>query len=368
MDNLTLSPNQKRILDVIWRKGPVARVEISRLTHLSSMSVTRITKELDDFGLLVEDVHRTGARGQPVRPLLIKADAAYAAGVYFSTKTLQVGLVDLSGALVDSREASLDAGTPQAVAQAANQLILDMLSGGTLQRNKLVGVGFALPGDFIVDRKRLNEHALFPNFGGDDLGQALADEMDFPVFVENDGASAALGERLMGIGQRIQHFLLVHIGHGIGAGLVLDGDLYRGSKGNSGIIGVQFPNDQPRPTGQDLFEVLKAGGIAVEDFNDLANLRPQNCPPLQRWIDRAAEQLRHALWITARMLDPEAIIIGGRLPAHLLQELVARIDDEAFCNEGVLLPRPRVFASSLGSAGGMIGAAAVPLHDCFFRV
>jgi predicted NBD/HSP70 family sugar kinase len=74
------------------------------------------------------------------------------------------------------------------------------------------------------------------------------------------------------------------------------------------------------------------------------------------------------LWITARILDPEAVIIGGRLPHHILQEIVARVDDDSFCNEGVLLPRPRVFASSLGPAAGVVGAAAVSLYQRYLAV
>lgn len=330
------------------------------------MSVTRIVKELTDLGFLVEDVHRAGLRGQPTRPLLIKSDAAYAAGVYFSTHSMQIGIVDLAGTLINQNTAPLILREPKSLARTANQQIHAMISECGIAPSALVGVGFALPGDFVADRKRLNAHALFADFGTEDLEAALAPELEFPLFTENDAASAALGERLMGIGQTIPNFFFVHIGHGVGGGLVLNGELYRGAHGNSGIIGVQFPNDRPRPSGQDLLESLRADGVEIEDFNDLNEIRPPACASLRRWIQRASDQLRESLWITARILDPDAIIVGGRLPTHLLQEIVSRIDDETFCNEGVFLPRPKVFASSLGPAAGMVGAASVPIHKCFF--
>lgn len=365
MRDLKLNDSQRQVLDIIWRHGPIARVDIEPQTSLSTMSITRITKELVEHGLLVEDVHRTGARGQPTRPLMVRANAAFAAGVYFSTQSAQVGLVNLAGTLIDSRQLTVAASTPRAVAAAANEAIREMTKVAAIGDAELIGVGFALPGDFISDRTRLNAHALFPDFGGNDLQAALGEAMDHPVFVENDAASAALGERLVGIGQTISNFFFAHIGHGIGGGLVINGELYRGSKGNAGIIGVQYPNDAPRPTGQDLFETLRQAGIDAQDFNDLEPLRAQDCPPLKRWINRASAQLREGLSVTARILDPDAVIIGGRLPAHLLQEVVAKVDDDTFCNEGVFLPRPKVFCSSLGPSGGMIGAAAVPLYDCF---
>lgn len=365
MRDLKLNASQRQVLDIIWRHGPIPRVEIEPRTNLSAMSITRITKELADHGLLIQDVHRTGARGQPTRPLMIRPDAAFAAGVYFSTQSVQVGLVNLAGTPVDSRRLVVDARTPQIVAKAANLAIREMTASSGIPDSQLIGVGFALPGDFISDRKRLNAHAFFPDFGGDDLQAALSEAMDYPVFIENDAASAALGERLVGVGQRIRNFFFAHIGHGIGGGLIINGELYRGAQGNAGIIGVQYPNDAPRPTGQDLFRTLGEAGLDAQDFDALQSLRPQDCPPLKSWINRASDQLRQGLWITARVLDPDAIIIGGRLPAHLLQEIVARVDDETFCNEGVHLPRPKVFCSSLGPSAGMIGAAAVPLYDCF---
>ncbi len=361
-----LSPAEQRVLDIIWRHGPIARVDIGPLAELSTMSVTRITRELSGQGLLLEAVERTGGRGQPARPLMIRPDAAFSAGVYFSSQTVHVGLIDLCGQLLGQQDLHLEARTPGDVAKAASDAVEAMLIQRSIQADKLVGMGFALPGDFIEDRKQLNAHAFFPGFRGGDIQAELQAPSRFTVHVENDAASAALGERLLGIGQTINDFFFLHLGHGIGSGLVINGRLYRGAKGNAGIIGVQYPNNAPRPSGQDLFEHLATSGVDVADFRDLEQLRPQNCPPLKQWITRAARQLRQGLWISARLLDPEAIIIGGRLPHHLLQEIVARVDDDSFCNEGVMLPRPKVFASSLGQSAGVVGAAAVPLYSRYF--
>lgn len=365
-DTHALSDSDRQVLDVIWRHGPIARVDITPLTRLSTMSVTRITRDLTEQGLLTEDVRREGGRGQPARPLMIRAEAAHAAGVYFSTGQVQVGLINLGGALLGHKQIQADIQSPGDVATRAFQDIQALCALHNVDPQSLSGIGFALPGDFISDRKRLNAHALFPGFRGEDISAALQADLPCPVFVENDAASAALGERLMGIGQTVDDFYFAHIGHGIGGGLILNGRLSRGVHGNAGLIGVQFPNDKPRPSGQDLFEYLRANGVEAHDFADLDDLRPQTCAPLRGWINRAASQLRDGLWITARLLDPRAVIVGGRLPHHILQDLVVRIDDEQFCNEGVMLPRPRVIASSLGPQAGLIGAAALPFYSRYF--
>ncbi len=360
-----LTANQRMVLDIIWRHGPIARVGIGQFIDLSQMSITRITRELSDRGLLNEAVNRAGGRGQPARPLTIRSDAAYAAGAYFSMHSMHVGIVSLTGKLVAQRQIEHSGESPRAIAEATSAAVEHMLDAAGIDRARMVGIGFALPGDFIRDRKRIHAHEAFPALRGEDLAFDLQSAISYPVFVENDAACAALGERLLGIGQTIDHFFFAHIGHGIGGGLVLNGQLYRGARGNAGIIGVQFANNAPRPSGSDLLQTLQAGGFAVHDFDQLEDLRPQECPPLREWINRASDQLRHGLWITARMLDPDAIIIGGRLPHHILQEIVARVGSEDFCNEGVMLPRPRLFASTLGPIAGAVGAAAVPLYQSY---
>ena len=364
-DQTPLSESQRRVLDIIWRHGPIARVKIGQFADLSQMSVTRITRELSERGFLSEAVERSGGRGQPARPLTIRSDAAYAGGAYFSHSTMHVGLVSLTGRLEGEERVENLGDNPRAIALAANAALARIIERCGVDRGKVVGVGFALPGDFIIDRRRINAHSSFPGLRSEDLAFELNSGIDFNVFVENDAACAALGERLLGIGQTIDNFFFAHIGHGVGGGLVINGDLYRGARGNSGIIGVQFPNDAPRPSGIDLIETLRTGGMEISDFDDLQALRPHDCPALRGWINRASDQLRHGLWITTRILDPEAIIIGGRIPHHILQEIVARVGAEGFCDEGVNLPRPRLFASSLGPVGGVIGAAAIPLYHTY---
>lgn len=361
-----LNESERRVFDVIWRYGPIARVDIGPKAQLSTMSVTRITRDLADMGLLTEGVLRSGGRGQPTRPLVVRPEAAYSAGVYFSTEGINIGLIDLSGAKLGEECINRKVDSPEELAAVTRRVLNGMLEERQLAPEQVCGVGFAAPGDFIADRKRLNAHPLFPGFRTENLQAELEAGLGFAALVENDAASAALGERLFGVGQTIPNFFFAHIGHGIGGGLVLRGRLFRGANGNAGLIGVQFPNGAPRPSGQDLLDTLRASDIPVEDFPDLEALRPQTCPPLKRWLVRAADQLRQGLWITARVLDPEAIVIGGRLPQHLLQDLVARIDQDGFCTEGVGLPRPSVMASSLGPMAGVLGAAAVPLYSRFF--
>jgi predicted NBD/HSP70 family sugar kinase len=358
---LNLTANERRLIDLVWRRGPIARTDLATLSGLTGASVTRLMRSLSDLHLVEETVNRAGARGQPTRPVHINRSGAQAVGVYFSHRHAEIGLIDLGGAIVHAETRTLDNTDPAALGELTAAFIADVQHRGLTAPDRLLGVGMAVPADFIDGARQLHAHAYFPELARRDALLAFAAAVPVPVYVENDAASAALGERILGAAQNFESFIFVHIGHGVGAGIMVDGRLLRGARGNAGMIGIQFPGDRPRPSGQDLFATLKREGIEVDDFADLETLEILGCPPLRAWVKRAGAQLREQLGITARLFDPEAVLIGGRLPLPLLQALVAEVNVPGFCDEGVGLPQPRVVGSMLGARAGLVGAAALPI-------
>lgn len=361
MKLLKLSASERRVFDMIWRRGPIARGDLAAMSGLTAGSITRAIQTLAEFRLVGERVDRAGSRGQPTRPVSVAVDSAYGVGVYFSHHNVEIGLVDMAGQQVDVRRQASDISL-ESIHDLVVGFVDDVRTRGMVDEARLAGIGVALPADFIRGADQLNAHSYFPNWRQAGALAALRDGLSLPLFVENDAASAALGERLLGAGQNIDDFLFVHIGHGVGGAMVLGGRLYRGVHGNAGMIGIHFPNDRPRPSGQDLFAHLHRDGIEVDDFPDLEGLSVGGCAPLRSWIRRAGRQLREQLSLVARVIDPRAVIVGGRLPLPLLNALVAEIDTPDFCEEGVGLPRPSVIASPLGNRAGMVGAASLPIY------
>jgi predicted NBD/HSP70 family sugar kinase len=198
----------------------------------------------------------------------------------------------------------------------------------------------------------------------------FAAAMPVPIIVENDAASAALGERIHGVGIGLDTFMLVHIGHGVGGGLILDGALFRGAHDNAGMIGVNFPMTAPRPSGQDLFQTLARAGINAVDFDALETIDLAH-PAVKGWIDRAGAQLANGLHAVVRVLDPQAVILGGRLPPDLqaalfnAMPLADRLADDLA--SGTNLPGPRILNSTLGMHAGVTGAAAICFFKAFFN-
>lgn len=363
---ISLNANERRVLDVIWRKGPIARAAIADQLDLTTAPVTRITKRLADEGLLIESVQHSGSRGNPLRPLQVCPDGAYAIGISFSHRYLDAGLVDLAGNLIKSLRVPLVEPSPQLIRSAAVDCVNQLQSAFPRSKDKLLGAGFAVPGDFTPGRRRINAHPYFPKLRDVDLVETFADVIDLPVFIENDCNAFALGERVMGQGRGFSNFFCVFVGHGIGGGVVIDGSLYRGDHGNAGGIHSFFPLSAPRPSGHDLFDTMAREGLNLRDFCDFDAPEALDLPGVRPWLARAGAQLRDALTITARLFDPGAIIIGGRLPPAFLRELRDAISGPSFCADAPL-EKPEVVASELGSEAGVIGAAAVALQGQFLN-
>jgi len=356
----TLTAGSRLLLDMLWRNGPLSRAQLAGLTGFTRAAVTHMADDLIGRGLLLEQPAEKGRRGQPARPLALRGAMGYAIGINFSTTYAEVGFVDFAGKLLDRAAFAIPAPTPEQIGMRAVAEIERLIKRHGLARAQLIGLGVAVPTDFNTQGVAI-AHRFFPEIAGPGLAGRFSASLGMPVVVENDGRSAAIGERLLGIGSAYRTFMLVHLGHGVGGGLVIDGAPFRGALGNAGILGQYYPYGQPRPSGTDLLETLQADGFPATDFDWLENA-PEACRPLvESWVQRAAAQLSPELARISRFFGPEAVILAGRLPPATLGALAAAIDFSAILRPLDELPITPLRASELGAAAGVIGAAAVPI-------
>lgn len=358
LENLTIG--SRRFLDMLWRNGPLSRAQIAGLTGFTRPAVTHMAEDLIGRGLLLEQPAQKGRRGQPARPLALRAEAGYAVGINFSTSYAEVGIVNFAGELVGQSAFPIPAPTPEAIGAHAAKEIGGLVARHGLVRSRQIGVGISIPADFDTSGVAL-PHRLFPDLAGPDLADRFAASLEMPALLENDGRASAIGERLLGIGAGYSSFMLVHLGHGVGGGLIIEGKPFRGALGNAGILGQYYPYGEQRPSGLDLLETLRAEGFAAPDFDWLGNA-PEECRPIvDAWVKRAAGQLSGDLARISRFLAPDAVILAGRLPPAILDALAKAIDFAAVLRPMDDLPITPLRASMLGTAAGVIGAAAVPI-------
>jgi predicted NBD/HSP70 family sugar kinase len=191
----------------------------------------------------------------------------------------------------------------------------------------------------------------------------------WPVHVDNDAAAAAIGEAQFGSGMVLSSFFYVLVSAGLGGGLVIDGNYFRGVGARSGEIGF-MPDMTRRAAGRTVQETvslsalyarLDAGGCQIDGVGALTREDPAVAAIVERWIEDAAQSLIEPLIAVSCLVDPGAVLIGGRLPAPLVDALVDRLN--IMLAELALPSAARVMRAAMSDDAPAIGAAILPFLD-----
>lgn len=251
--------NRRLVLHHLRTHGPTSRVELAQATGLSGAAVTQLTGDLLQEGFLVTGTGGSGGVGRRPVPLSINYGGFFAIGVKLMDDHLQAVLTDLSARVVagvtmqlpprlevegrlkveggpESRVSLESKVSPEVAAAQIGQAVLRLMSDGQVSARQLIGVGIGMGG--VVDAER-GVSVLSPRLGWQEVGFArlVSEQTGAATWIDNDSNAFAAAQSLFGYGARVENFLVVIVGQGIGAGLVLRGELYRGFSGGAGEIG-----------------------------------------------------------------------------------------------------------------------------------
>jgi predicted NBD/HSP70 family sugar kinase len=358
----TLSANERSILSLLQRHSPLSRAELARRTGLAIPTVSRLCDQLLSERLVEADAKvMMGRRGQPSMPLSLRADAAFAFGIAVRAEELSVVLVDLMGSerarLVEPiAEPALDAVTAR-VAELTARLVRE----AGVAPERVAGLGVALPGFFIGDPLRINAPLGMEDWAVEALEQKLHDALGLPVSIENDGSAATVGERIYGAGRSHDDFAYLYIDRGLGGGLIRGGDLQRGAHGNAGEFTGLIPPDwrDARPTLSLLLRLAREDGADHASIADLLGAIRPDAAYVDRWIDAVWPTTDLVLSAVAAVIDPSAIVLGGRIPTFLADRLIAACSFFTVPVRGRDRPFPTVIASRFPGDAAAFGAAAL---------
>ncbi|MFF3322102.1 ROK family protein [Streptomyces sp. NPDC002889] len=368
--------NAALVLDLLRTagEGGISRLELAERTGLTPQAVSKITARLRDDGLVTEAGRRASTGGKPRTVLNLVPSAGYAVGVQLDRDEMTAVLLDLSGTRVATRVVSLDLGAgPEVVTARAAEEVKELLSdfldeaeggesvgeesvgegpvggesvGGvrTGPGTQVLGVGVAMPGP--LDHLAGVPHRVtgFPEWDGYRLRDELADRLGLPVVLDKDTNAAVLGLSLRGTGDS---FAYLHLGTGIGAGLVLDGTLYRGARTGAGEFGHQVVQLDGPPCDcgrRGCLEVLCLSAVARGD------------------IAGAARVLGTGVANLVELLDIDQVLLGGRVVAMAEAEFIRGV-------RAMLVSRTRVRVAPAGGGAYRVaeGAAQMVLAPVFGR-
>ena len=226
--------NQAIVLNAIRTHGTISRTDIAALSKLSLATISGITAELIDSGLVYEREAGVSTGGRRPVLLALNKQAGFVVGVKVTETTVIGALTDLDATVVARHTAPLAGRTP-ADAVAAIAATVEALCAATGNQT-LLGVGVGIAG--VIDRQRALVH-FATYFGWHDvpMAQLLEQRLHVPIVVDNDVNALTAAEQWFGAGRGVNDFLVVSIGRGVGLGMVLDGKLYRGTAGGAGEFG-----------------------------------------------------------------------------------------------------------------------------------
>lgn len=298
--------NAALVLDLLRAAGEAgaSRPELAEAAGLTPQAVSKITARLREAGLVARAGRRPSTGGKPRTLWRLVRDARHAVGLHLDRDEVTAVLVDLQGGVVAAHRAPFDLGAPrEAVLDAAAGAVRALPDGAGLpdgpgRGGRPLGVGVACPGPLDHRTGVLRRVTGFPHWDGHPLREALSRRLGLPVALDKDTNAAALGLTLCGgQGAKGASFAYLHLGTGLGAGLVLGGALYRGTRTGAGEFGHQVVLlDGPECGCGDrgCLEALCLAAVARGDTAEAA-----------RVLGTGAAGL-------AGLLDVDRVVLGGR--------------------------------------------------------
>ena len=364
--------NQRVTLHAIRVNGPVTRTDLAAMTGLTSAAIANITKRLLKDRLILEAGRRRGARGQPATKLVINPDSCYSIGLNVDRDHVTLVVLDFVGRVRARSSREIAFAKPETVRTFFQRSVGQLLAKAGIARDRLVGVGIAFPDD--IARAHLpdqpGDYAAWASVKVDEI---IRDVLGVPVFVENDAAAAAIGEMQFGLGQQYRSFFYLLVTAALGGGLVADGSYFRGATGRSGEIGWLHARNSAGEDAQlqkivslsALYTRLADRGLRVASPQGLTRLDPDARGVVDRWIRESTDALVESFLAINCLINPEAILIGGRLPAVLVDQLAASLNERMATFASQLPAIAPVARAATSDDAPAVGAAILPFSDRF---
>lgn len=372
----TSAHNRRVIIDALRINGALSRADLARATGLTKQAVSNLVETLENEGLVAsEELVRKG-RGQPSTPYGLVAGGAYSIGLQIDRHISRAIVVDLVGNILTRATAKVPPRAPDEGAEVVLNLLQRVRADFAAQRPeaeaRIAGVGVAMPGPFGVEIAD-DSLWLMQAWQSFPLLDRLAAGTGLAVSLQNDSAACATAERLVGAAQGLDHAVCIYVGYGIGAGLIMGGELYCGAHGNAGEIGMVLlggPESlvplEHRASIASLYALVGIDPADPEQFDRIEALVLADDPRVTAWIERAAHDLRLAVHTAETLFDPQTVILSSGVPGSLMPKLIAAIEPlrpSLSPTADRAVPRLRLGMTDPWAVA--IGAAADPIRRAF---
>ncbi len=383
--------NKKNILKIIFEKGPISRVDISRMLKISRPTTTAYVNELLEERIVVETGKGQSSSSGGKRAILISFNekSGFILGVMIGVKSIRFALSDfrlnlLNNYKIDTEEGK---GSRSVIRKIINNLKKIIKENDI--KDKLIGIGIGVTG--LVDSTK-GEVIFSPNLKGwrnIKLKKLIEDEVGLPIFIENECRVQAIAEKKFGLAREYENFVCIETGIGVGAGVFIDNKVLIGNMGMAGEVGHIITNmagDRVCHCGnigcletlcstkyllEDIIEDIKNNNLEddynLNEFSEnmIYELYEKNDEIVKRNVEKNAEFLGIGISDTIKMFSPEIIIIHGesiKFGESYLEKVIKSVSENTFPK---VIKDFNIQFSKLGDNVGLMGAASVVFDNIF---
>ena len=372
------SGNRRLILNII-KKTPVSRAELARKTGLTRAAVTLIVDELVRDGILIESGTMEAGYGR--KPVLLDLNPAsyYAAGLSLTRVGCRMGIMDIKGNLLISREADIANcdGADKCLEWIADGL-RKMIDKSALPAEKLLGLGISAPGPVDIVSGEILNPPNFDQWHNVNIVNILKKYFNFDIYLENNSASLALAEKNYGRGMGFNSFMLLVVDTGIGAGIIINDRLYRGVGGFGSEVGhtsIDIHGIPCKCGNRGCLEVyasipsavgtVRNNGGSVATWRDIVDGALAGDKICREAVDRESLYLSAGITNAMNILELEAVILAGNItykPQMLLDGIREYVGNSAITRN---IRRLQIMNSSIEKNHEVISAASIIIEKYF---
>ena len=325
---LVLKPEDTRIknattlLRLLLKQDSISRVDLSRMTGLTKTTISSIINEFIALGIVEESsTISTGNVGKAPIPLHIRTDAVYTIGAHLGRQKVKTVLMDARMNII-SREKGLsyEGLSPKGVLERLFLSIDDSMKDAEKNKIKVGAIGIGVPGPLDAQSGVVRHPPKFKGWKDVPLGKIVYERYKLPVWIENDANVGVLAEKWHGGGKDLKNFVYILVNEGIGAGVVIDDELYQGAYDYVGEIGHTLFYDHGKfryledISGVDLLiKQVRSRGLNIENIKDISNLLQTNDGVVSSIVKQIATWIGAAVINTIHIIGPQTVFVGGKM-------------------------------------------------------
>jgi predicted NBD/HSP70 family sugar kinase len=319
--------NERTLLEHLRGAGPSSRPDLARIAGLSKPTVSQALANLESAGLVRPVGTASPSLGRTAMLYEVDPTAGYVVGIDIGRSWIRVAAADLSGEIVARRDERNRARSASALVKAVAEVAHDVVAAAGLTWKRVAHTVVGGPGVFDPDSDRFRHAPNVPGWSRPGVMSSLREVLPPTVALDNDANLAAVGERSYGSGRDARTFVYVSVGTGIGMGVIIDGELYRGAHGAAGEVGYLPLGDDDGAAGRDAKRrgILEEAASADAVVRTAKRLGMTGATSAKRVfaaaragdelalaaVDAEAQRLALVVGTVAAIIDPEFVLLGG---------------------------------------------------------